>query len=188
MVTCQAVVADASGSPQIQPRSRLRERYTRLTMAGTRSSRTLLIVVVGALVVGCSPTASTSPSASAATSPPAAPSLQSSAAGLVLQRTGPIGCDTIGIDYKSATIKIDAASDPDVWAETDTGKKLAVNWTDGFSATDGSAPVIRGPKGEEVARNGTVIDLPADGSYPRLVGYFVCTSTDALYVLETDPQ
>ena len=153
-------------------------------MAGTRSGRTLITVfIVGAFVLGCSPAAVTSPSA-----PPVAPSQPASAAGIVLQRTGQMGCDTIGIDYKSATIKIDATSDPDVWAETDTERKLAVNWTEGFTATEGDAPVINGPKGEEVARDGTVIDVPADGSYPRLVGYFVCLAPDALYVQETDSQ
>jgi hypothetical protein len=105
----------------------------------------------------------------------------------VLTRTGPVGCDAIGVDYKSATIKIDAASDPDVWAETDNGKKLAVKWTDGFTATAGSPPVINGPKGEEVARDGTRIDVPPDAN-PRLAGYFVCLGTDTLYVLATDPQ
>ena len=152
-------------------------------MAGTRSGRTLLAAfVVGVVALGCGPAAS--------------PSLLGS--GAVGGRVGggdraadgprPIGCDTIGIDYTSATIKIDAASDPDVWAETETGKKLAVNWTAGFTATDAGAPVITGPKGEEVARDGTKIDVPADGSYPRLVGYFVCLAPDALYILETDPQ
>ncbi len=155
-------------------------------MTGTRFGRTLITAFLfGALALGCSPAAS--PSQSVAPSPSAATSPLASAAGIVLQRTGPVGCDSIGIDYKSATIKIDAASDPDVWAETDTGKKIAVNWTDGFTATDGSAPVIRGPKGEEVARDGTVIDVPA-GANPRLVGYFVCLGPGALYVLETDPQ
>lgn len=105
----------------------------------------------------------------------------------MLDRTPPIGCDSIGIDYKSANIRIDAASDPDVWAETDTGKKLAVKWTEGFTATDGDAPVIKGPKGEEVARDGTVIVVPP-GAYPRQVGYFVCLAPDALYILETEPQ
>ena len=131
--------------------------------------------------LGCGPAASPSSSA-------AAPSVVASATGIVLQRTEAIGCDTIGIDYTSATIKIDAASDPDVWAETESGKKLAVNWTAGFTATDAGAPVIAGPKGEEVARDGTRIDVPADGSYPRLVGYFVCLAPDALYILETVPQ
>jgi hypothetical protein len=149
-------------------------------MAGIRSRRTLIAVfIVGALALGCSPTAAPSPSA--------APSPLVSAAGIVLQRTEPIGCDSIGIEYKSATFRIDAASDPDVWAETETGKKLAVNWTAGFSATDGSPPVITGPKGEEVARDGTVIDVPA-AAYPRLVGYFVCLAPDALFILETVPQ
>ena len=105
----------------------------------------------------------------------------------MLTRTGPIGCDAIGVDYKSATIKIDAAADPDVWAETDAGKKLAVSWTDGFTATDASPPVIKGPKGVEVARNGTKIDVPAAAN-PRLAGYFVCLGPEALSVPETDPQ
>ena len=172
-------------------------------MAGITSARNVVaVLIVGALMLGCGPAASPSlsaappvsaaPSAGASAAPSAgasaAPSAGASAAGIVLQRTGPIGCDAIGIDYKSATLKIDAASDPDVWAETEAGKKLAVSWTDGFTATDGDAPVITGPKGEEVARDGTKIDVPADGSYPRLVGYFVCLAPDALYVLETDPQ
>ena len=78
----------------------------------------------------------------------------------MLDRTPPIGCDAVGVDYTSATIRIDPASDPDVWAETDAAKKLAVKWTDGFTATDGSPPTIVGPKGEEVAHDGTKIDVP----------------------------
>lgn len=162
----------------------------------TYSIRTLIgILALGVIVVGCSsataPSASpaVAPSASAAPSQPAstAPSPLASASGIVLERTGPIGCDSIGVDYTSATIKIDAASDPNVWAVTEVGKKLAAKWTDGFSLTDGSPPVIQGPKGEEVARDGTVINVPAD-SYPRLAGYFVCLAPNTIYVLERDPQ
>jgi hypothetical protein len=138
----------------------------------------VIVLVVSALALGCSPAA---PSASTT------PSQVASATAIVLQRTEPIGCDAIGVDYTSATIKIDAASDTDVWAETDAGKKLAVNWTTGFSAKDEGTPVILGPKGEEVARDGTKIEVPA-AAYPRLVGYFVCLGPEALYVLETDPQ
>jgi hypothetical protein len=165
-------------------------------MAGARDIRNLVIgVILGAVVLGCSPAASVSPSAAAAPSTAVAPSELSSTAPsaassggtIVLTRTGPIGCDTIGVDYTSATIRIDAAADPDVWAETDAGKKLAVRWTDGFTATDTSPPVIKGPKSEDVARDGTKIDVPA-AAYPRLVGYFVCLGPDALSVLETDPQ
>jgi hypothetical protein len=165
-------------------------------MAGARHIRTLVIgAILGAFVLGCGPAASASPSTTApaaATAAPSelpstAPSPASSSGGIVLTRTGSIGCDAIGVDYKSATIKIDAAADPDVWAETDAGKKLAVSWTDGFTATDASPPVIKGPKGEEVARDGTTITVPAAAN-PRLAGYFVCLGPDALSVLETDPQ
>jgi hypothetical protein len=157
-------------------------------MAGARSKRTLIITFLfGALVLGCSPAASSSPVAEPSRAPSAAPSQIASGTGIVLTRTGPVGCDAIGVDYKSATIKIDAASDPDVWAETDTGKKIAVKWTEGFTATDASPPVINGPKGEEVARDGTKIDVPPDAN-PRLAGYFVCLGPDTLYVLATDPQ
>ena len=50
-----------------------------------------------------------------------------------------------------------------------------------------TAPTIVGPKGEEVALDGTKIDVPS-GAYPRLAGYFVCIAPDALSILETDPQ
>ena len=142
-------------------------------------------ILLGAVLLGCG--SSASPSPSVAPAPSAAASPVGSAGGIVLDRTPPIGCDAIGVDYKSATIRIDAASDPDVWAETDAAKKLAVKWTDGFTATDGSPPTIVGPKGEEVARDGTKVDVPS-GASPRLAGYFVCLGTDALYILETDPQ
>ena len=167
-----------------------------MVMAGARDVPMLIaVLILGAVVLGCGTAASASP---ASTVPPAAttqasvpssaaPSVLSSGAGIVLQRTGPIGCDAIGVDYTSATIKIDAASDPDVWAETNAGKKLTVSWTDGFTAVDASPPVINGPKGEEVARDGTEIDVPAAAN-PRLAGYFVCLGPDALSVLETDPQ
>ena len=147
------------------------------------------VFILGALAAACSPAASAAPSAAPtqAGSVTAAPSAGSSGAGIVLARTGPIACDAIGVDYSSATIRIDAASDPDVWAETDAGKKLAIAWTDGFVATDATPPVINGPKGEEVARDGTKVSVPADGR-PRLAGYFVCLGPDTIHVLEADPQ
>jgi hypothetical protein len=142
-------------------------------------------VLLGTVLLGCGSSASPSPSVASA------PSVAISPAGppgaFVLDRTPPIGCDAIGVDYRSATIRIDPASEPDVWAQTDGGKKLAVKWTNGFSASNFSPLAIFGPKGEEVAHDGTKIDVPA-AAYPRLAGYFVCLAPDALYVLETDPQ
>ena len=142
-------------------------------------------IFLGAVLLGCGSSASPSPSVAPQSS--VAASAAASGAGIVLDRTPAIGCDAVGVDYKSATIRIDPASDPDVWAETEAAKKLAVKWTDGFSTTNGSPPTIIGPKGEEVARDGTKIDVPS-GAYPRLAGYFVCLAPDALSILETDPQ
>jgi hypothetical protein len=176
-----------------------RKRHNRRITAMTYSSRTLITVLaLGALVLGCSPATgqSASPTGAPSEAPSAAPSQPASAApspiassGIVLERTGPIGCDSIGVDYHSVTINIDPASDPAVWAGTDTAQpgKIAVKWTDGFTATDEPEIVVRGPKGEEVARDGTVINVPA-GANPRLAGYFVCLAPNAVYVLETDPQ
>ena len=157
-------------------------------MRHLRVDRALIAgLLLGALVLGCNATASPSPTVGPSQPSSAAPSAAGSGTGIVLTRTGPVGCDAIGVDYTSATIKIDAASDPDVWAETNGGKKLALKWTDGFTAKDGSPPVITGPKGEEVARDGTQIVVPADAN-PRLAGYFVCLGTDTMSILETDPQ
>ena len=142
-------------------------------------------IFLGAVLLGCG--SSASPSPSVAPAPSAAASPVGSAGGIVLDRTPPIGCDAIGVDYKSATIRIDAASDPDVWAETDTAKKLAVKWTDGFTATDGSPTTIIGPEGRggrprrdgdrrparRLSEAGRVLRLPR---------------ARRLYVLETDPQ
>jgi len=121
-----------------------------------------------------------------------------------------LGCDAIDPGYRSATIHIDPESaivlevnnpaydgtkdkvNVDVWAEIDTaggaepqkvGTRLAVYWTAGFNATDGTTPVIHGPRGEEVARDGTRID----GEFTKLTGYSVCSSRDAVYILEYVP-
>ena len=155
------------------------------------------------------PSASVAPTPSVAPSP-SAPA--ASPAAIVLQRAPTnLGCDSIAPGYRSATIHVDPESDivlevnnpaydgtkdkvdVDVWAEVDAaggvepqvvGTRLAVYWTAGFNATDGATPVIRGPRGEEVARDGTRID----GEFTKLTGYFTCLSRNALYVLEIAPQ
>jgi len=87
----------------------------------------------------------------------------------------------------------------DVWAEVDPlpsgspethpveplppGTRLAVYWTAGFTATSGDTPVVRGPRGEEVARDGTRIDQ----EFTKRTGYFTCGSRDSIYVLEYAP-
>jgi hypothetical protein len=84
----------------------------------------------------------------------------------------------------------------DVWAEVDAlpsgspgtlpveplppGTRLAVYWPAAFTAMGGDTPVIRGSRGEEVARDGTRIDQ----EFTKRTGYFTCGSRDALFVLE----
>jgi hypothetical protein len=100
-----------------------------------------------------------------------------------LDRTEPIGCDTIGVDYKSATIKIDGVRSR-VWAETDTAKKLAV--MDGGLPAGDSGARHRGRRAKRSPATGrrstsrrTAIQA---GRVLRVLG------TDALYILEADPQ
>lgn len=110
-------------------------------------------------------------------------------AALVLQRApANLGCDAIGIEYDIATIHIDPNAEVDVWAETRTGRRLAMYWSNGFSANDGEPPVIRDPAGGEIARDGTVIDIKHWQSYGPWNRYFLCPGPDTLYVLETAPQ
>ena len=160
-----------------------------------------------------SPSAAPSPSATPSPSIDVSPSASvAGTAGIVLQRAPTnLGCDSIAPGYSSSTIHIDPESDivlevnnpaydgtkdkvnVDVWAEIDNtagggepqvvGTRLAVYWTAGFNATDGATPVIRGPRGEEVARDGTKIDE----EFTKLTGYFTCLSRDAVYILEYGP-
>ncbi len=58
------------------------------------------------------------------------------AVAIVLQRAPTnLGCDSIGIDYDMATIRIDPAAAVQVWAEANDGTRLATYWSAGFSAT-----------------------------------------------------
>jgi hypothetical protein len=87
----------------------------------------------------------------------------------------------------------------DVWAEVDAlpsgspgtlpveplppGTRLAVYWPAAFTAMGGDTPVIRGSRGEEVARDGTRIDQ----EFTKRTGYFTCGSRDAVNVTDYAP-
>ncbi|HSL76284.1 MAG TPA: hypothetical protein VK867_05025 [Candidatus Limnocylindrales bacterium] len=108
-----------------------------------------------------------------------------SGAGLVLQPApANLGCDTVGVPYRSVTFKIDPAAADPVTATTDQGTTLRTYWSAGFV---GGAADVRDPNGQVVAKDGDVLDIP-EGAFPRLTGYFVCPSPDALYVLLQDPS
>jgi hypothetical protein len=98
-----------------------------------------------------------------------------------------LGCDTIGVDYKSMTFHIDPAASEQVAATTDTGVTLVTYWSVGFVPGTDSERVIRDPAGKVVVTDGEVLQVPP-AAYPRLAGYFVCLGTDKIYVLLNDPS
>jgi hypothetical protein len=141
---------------------------------------------------GPSPTAAPSPSPSSAPSPSVVvspPPSATPAVAIVLQRAPTnLGCDSIGIDYDMATIRIDPAAAVQVWAEANDGTKLATYWSAGFSTTNVKQPSILGPDGDVVATDGTSIDIRHWKSYAPWSAYFLCPSTDSLYILEETPS
>jgi hypothetical protein len=98
-----------------------------------------------------------------------------------------LGCDTIGVDYKSMTFHIDPAAAEQVSATTDTGVTLLTYWSVGFVPGADTERVIRDPAGMVVVTDGQVLQIPP-AAYPRLAGFFVCLGTDKIYVLLNDPS
>jgi hypothetical protein len=97
-----------------------------------------------------------------------------------------LGCDAMRPPYSSLVIHIDPAAADPVWAMADTGDRLRTFWGPGFHAGTSPGPVVYDAHGVVVARDGTRIDIPELG-WPNLAGYFVCPSTDAIYVLSEPP-
>jgi hypothetical protein len=122
--------------------------------------------------------------------PTPAPSQSASASGTtIVLREAPanLGCDTIGIDYKRMTFRIDPAANEQVTATTDTGVTLATYWSAGFKPGTDSERAIRDAAGKVVLSDGDVLDVPP-AAYPRLAGYFVCLAPTKLYVLLNEPS
>jgi hypothetical protein len=144
-----------------------------------------VILALTAILAACGGTAATAssvPSASAATPPESAP------VGTVQLNVAPanLGCDAMGVPYRSLTIRIDPAAADQVTALTDDNAPLKTFWSAGFVGGPLDDPVVLDPDGNVVARDGEVVVIP-DGQWPRLHGFFVCPSPDAIYVLLTDP-
>lgn len=148
--------------------------------------RTILYLAsVAVLAAACaSPAASTAKPPSVASPAPS----QSGAEGTMALRAAPadLGCDAMPVDYRRVVFQLDPAAAEPVTAQTDTGKSLQTFWSAGFvGVADG--PAVKDPSGQVVAGNGEALDVP-EGALPRLHGYFVCPSTDAIYVLLQDPS
>jgi hypothetical protein len=137
--------------------------------------RALSMLAIAALALGCAgPTAPTS-SPGASTVP-------------IVLRPAPadLGCDAMRPAYDVVTFHIDPAGEEQVFATTDTGLALLTYWSAGFVPGSSDDPTVRDPAGQVVARDGDVLPIPP-AAWPRLHGYFVCPSTDAVYVLIEDP-
>ncbi len=92
----------------------------------------------------------------------------------------------MGVTYRSATIRFTPAGPEQVSAVTDSGVTLKTFWSAGFVGGPLDDPSVLDHEGRVVARDGEVVTIP-EGAWPRLNGYFVCPSPDALYILLTDP-
>ena len=97
-----------------------------------------------------------------------------------------LGCDAMGVAYREVTFRIDPTAAEQVAAVTDTGAILRTFWSAGFRGGSADEKLVRDPSGAVVAADGEVLAIP-QGAWPRLHGYFVCPSPEALYVLIQDP-
>lgn len=122
---------------------------------------------------------------------PATPSPPASPIGQLRTAPADLGCDAMGVPYRRLTFQIDPGVADPVTALTDLGTSIATYWSPGFTLTSvdfaAAAPLVQDPNGQVVATSGDTLDIP-DGAWPRLHGYFVCPSTDAIYVLLKDPS
>jgi hypothetical protein len=147
------------------------------------------LAAVCVALAACSGSTPGAPSGSVAPSTAAASPSTPPAAGEIQLRLAPanLGCDAMLPPYKSATFRIDATAIDQVSAVADTGTQLRTLWSAGFQGGSADERVVRDSSGQVVATDGEVLTIP-DGAWPRLHGYFVCPSADALYILVPDPS
>lgn len=156
-------------------------------MSNLRPVPWLAVVTALATLAACGGPASTAtptePSAPSATPVASAP------AGTIQLNMAPanLGCDAMGVPYRSLTIRVDPAAADQVTGLTDDNAPLKTFWSAGFVGGPLDDPAVLDPDGNVVARDGEIVVIP-DGQWPRLHGYFVCPSADAVYILLADPS
>jgi hypothetical protein len=107
-----------------------------------------------------------------------------SSGSIVLHETpANLGCDSIGIDYKSMTFHIDPAAAEQVTAMTDTGVSLVTHWPANFTAGTAAERVVRDSAGMAVATDGETLKVGE-----QLHGYYVCLGQTKLYVMLASPS
>ena len=160
----------------------------------TRSMRVTILAALMLAAAACggsaAPSAPSVTASPAVTSPPPAPSADPSADASTLSlATAPadLGCDAMGVAYRSVRFEVDATAADQVTAIADTGAALKTYWSAGFRGGPVADGTVLGPQGEVVASDGDELPIPT-GAWPRLGGYFVCPAPTAIYVLATDPE
>ena len=98
-----------------------------------------------------------------------------------------LGCDSIGVDYRSVTFKIDPGTAEQVAALTDSGEQLVTYWAAGFRGGSTADLVVYDLAGQVVVADGDVLPIPL-AEWPSLRGYFVCPTPTALYILMNGPS
>jgi hypothetical protein len=146
-------------------------------------TRHLRWIVLPLLVAACG---SASPTAAPSTPSSAAPPASGSAIQLNPAPAN-LGCDTVGVDYRGVTFHVDPTAADQVTALADTGTNLRTFWAAGFTGGTPADKNVLDPAGAVVVTDGDMLAIPP-AAFPRLQGYFVCPSPDALYILAADPQ
>jgi hypothetical protein len=109
-------------------------------------------------------------------------------AGELTQAVVNAGCDSVGWpedipEFGTLTFRMDAADPGYVTARSDTGVDIEVQWDGEDFRIDGDAVL---DADGEVVRDGDTIDVPSDGSLPRLGHYAVCLNPEQLIVFIAD--
>jgi hypothetical protein len=148
------------------------------------------LMLVSALTLGAALAAcvgGSSPTRSGAPSQPPSPSSAAGDGFALNAAPADLGCDAMRPPYEEVTFRIAADANDPVTAVADTGAELKTYWSAGFVGGTVDDPVVRDAKGHVVVSDGDTLAMP-EADWPRLAGYFVCPSTNALYVLEVDPS
>jgi hypothetical protein len=166
-------------------RARLGSGWSGLYCPGVMGRRAVTWFPRGLALFAAIAVAACAPPASDRTAPPSAATSPSP----IALRTAPanLGCDTIGVGYRSVTFHIDRTTAEQVSVTTDTGRSLLTYWSTGFRPGAAVERVVRDPAGQVVVTDGQVLPIP-QAAWPRLHVYFVCPSPNALYVLLVDPS
>lgn len=144
------------------------------------------LLLASAALIACGGGASPSPTPSATPSP--VPSASPGGPGFALNESpAGLGCDAMRPPYDEIVFRIDPEADEPITAIADTGAVLKTYWSAGFVGGTADDPVVRDAAGEVVVSDGDTLVIP-EAEWPRLSGYFVCPSNDAVYVLEVDPS